>query len=537
MGNRVLILLFLIAVLSFLFTAASWAVLAIRKKQSLRIGMAAWAALFFAVTVPMNLWESPVDLILYNDYTGGVRIEVETGGEETAEMYIPASVLRAAVNSAAVLSTVWIAAAAASFSYGMSSYFNNVHFLTKRSKTCRDERANTIFEGACAKAGIRQHVPLRVMDSGLKISPCTCGILSHSVFVGEDYLREYSDEWLELIFLHELIHVRRRDTLLKLLTLAATSFHALLPTAGRIRRAVQEDSEYLCDLEVLRRTGEKSRTAYISVIVDVAERNVKNNCRDADLLSSVSAAGSFILERYRNMRNRPSRGADFRKLIPVFLTGILVNFLLLSAVDLPNIGNPGVDIADDLTRTALCEYFGLENPERLTAAHMEAVYAIAYDTDDNRALCDGELRFSRKVVINEGLFLTEAGYLPSILPESAPQASCSILPRALRMDMFDCDRYPEEFYLPSRDEPGVSPCSPYVPVYLLRQDLPDEDIAAYLAQAGESDQYSIWKLGDRTVNLCDLTLFTGLRTLSVSKLLTPSGYELTGETGFAVIYH
>lgn len=538
MGNRVFIFLFLIAALSFLFTAASAAVLAVRKKHALRMGLAAWAVLFVCVTVPMAAGNSLYDLILHGDYTGGMRVQVCRDGEEKCEFYIPEPVLTGARKTAGALSAVWITTAAASFSYGMSSYFNNVHFLTKRSKNCRDERVNAIFERARMQAGIHRHVPLRVMDAGLKISPCTCGLLSSSVFVGEDYLRDYSDTWLELIFLHELTHVKRMDSLLKLLTLAATSFHVILPTSKRLRRAAQEDSEYLCDLGVLGKTGDGARGDYIAVIIDVAERNLRDDCRDTDLLSSVSASGAFILDRYRNMQNRDGRKSPLVTLLPVYLVTAAVNFVLMSVLGVPNIANPGVDIADDFTRQALCEYYGLDDPEDLTEAHMAAVYSIEYTLVDHRNLLGGDtdMKFTRQCVINEGLYLTEDGYLPSILPENGDQASFGVLPRVIREEMFDPALYPAEFYIPVNNDPAVSPCSAHFPLYILRDDVTDGEVTAYLERVRTDGSYAMFRLGDRSVDLRDLTLFTGLRTLILSDVLKPWGYEPDGETEFAVVY-
>ncbi len=534
MGNRAFIYLFLIAVLSFLFTAVSAAALSLRRRRSLRMGAMQWAVLFFCAAFPLITGSSLFQLILYGDCTGGLRVVTALLGREIGGFYIPVSILRTARGIAAFLIVLWIAAGGASLSYGLSSYFNNVHFLTKRSRVCRDPHANTVFEGAAAKAGVKRHVPLRVMDPGLKISPCTCGILSPCVFVGEDFLRDCSDTRLELIFLHELTHVRRHDTLLKLLTLAVTSLYVFLPTSKRIRRAVQEDSEFLCDLDVLKRAGKTLRGEYIAVIIDAAERTLRDNCRNADLLSSVSAEGAFILRRYRNMQE-PQKRPVTRYLLPVFACGLLVNLAMMRVVGVPNVGNPGVDIADDLTREALCAYFGLDDPGDLTEAHMASVYSLTYTLSDHRALTDGSMRFTRKCVINEGLYPGEDGYVPYILPEDGEQAEWSILPGVLRADML-CSRLPAEFYTEVRGDPEKSPCSNSTAVLVLRNDLTEEEILRFLTDAGERPEFEPFYLGDRTLDLRDLTLFTGLRNLTISEILTPEGYDLTGETGFAVIY-
>jgi len=498
MGNRAFVYLFLIIALSFLFTAVSAAVLAVRRTKSLRISGMAWAALFVSAALPILTGNSVIDLFLYGDWSGGLRVVIFCGMNRLGEFSLSCTAVDFLRNTASLLTLLWLTAGSASLAYRMSSYFNNVHFLTKRSRVCRDMRANTVFDGAAAKAGVRGHVPLRVMDPGLKLSPCTCGILSPCVFVGEDYLRDYDDTRLELIFLHELTHVRRHDTLLKLLTLAVTSMHVFLPTSARICRAVKEDSELLCDLDVLRNVGSGMRGEYIAVIIDAAERSIKE--RQGDLLSSVSSQGAFILRRYRNMQEAKPQNVP-KSLSPIVLSALAVNILLMCTLGIANLANPGVDIEDELTREALCAYFMLDDAEDLTEMHMASVYSVAYTLADHRDVLgdDHPMRFTRQCIINEGLRPdTESPYAGE---ESLIYVGAySILPA------------------------------------YLSDEMTDGDTAAYLAAAAEKEENAVFGMRDRILDLRDLSLFTGLRTLTLSGLLTPFGFDPGAETGFAVIY-
>ncbi len=490
MGNRAFVYLFLILALSFLFTAVSAAALSVRRKKSLRLGASAWTALFLVCAIPVISGDSLIDLILFSDWTGGMRVVTVVSGERLGQFYIPYSVLSVLRNTAAALTLLWVTSGGAALSWRMSSYFNNVHFLTKRSRVCRDARANTVFDGAKAKAGVKIHVPLRVMDSGMKLSPCTCGILSPCVFVGEDYLRDYDDQKLELIFLHELTHVRRHDTLLKLAALAVTSIHFFLPTSKRIFRAVTEDAELLCDLDVLKNVGKSMRGEYIGVIIDAAERSIKE--RGGDLLSSVSAEGAFILHRYRNMQS-PEKQRPLRAILPALLGGLAANGILMCILGVPNMGNPGVDIEDALTREALCSYFALDDPEELTEAHLAAVYSLEYGISDHRAVLGNThpMRFTRRCMINEGLYPDDAWYLPEKVPEGRVQ--CALIPAG---------------------------------------DGTEEEILDALSRA----ENGIYEMGVRELNLCDLALFRGLRTLTLSEFFTPVGFEPEDGADFAVIY-
>jgi len=73
-------------------------------------------------------------------------------------------------------------------------------------------------------------------------------------------------------------------------------------------------------------------------------------------------------------------------------------------------------------------------------------------------------------------------------------------------------------------------------VRILRDDLTDGEILAYLLSAEHDSACEPFLLGDRRLDLRDLTLFTGLRSLTLEDVLTPYGYDLSAEAGFAVIY-
>ena len=134
MGNRVFLLFYGVAALSLVFAAAASVLLAVRRRtdRSVRV---IWWLLFFVLTVfpvilGLHLWR----FRLFTDYTGGMRIETriaEEEGEPVAETYADAHELHMSAAAVRLLLSLWFIAAAASASYGISSYWNTLHFLTK----------------------------------------------------------------------------------------------------------------------------------------------------------------------------------------------------------------------------------------------------------------------------------------------------------------------------------------------------------------------------------------------------------------------
>ncbi len=383
MENRIIVLFFMLAALSFLFTGVSVLVLRLRSKYSLRILPVFWCLLFLIALIPVDSGKNAVEFALYTDYTGGLRVELHDPAEterpaDVPDVYLPHGVLRAARGFCLTLLLFWFVAATASFTFGLAAYFDGMQYLTRHSAVCRDERVNRIFASAKTKVGIRRNIPLRIMKPEVRISPCTCGILFPSVYIGGDCPDDYSDLWLELIFMHELTHIRHWDTLTKLLTLFTTSFHILLPTAKVIRNAVCEDLEYLCDEAVLDKTGDRMRGEYIAMILNMAERNLREDWQGAEILSYLSPGGNAILRRYRNMKERHDRRRNIARAVPVLLLGALLNLGMMSAGQVRNFDNLGVDLANPVLRETVCGYFGLNDAHELTEEHLRQIYCIEF---------------------------------------------------------------------------------------------------------------------------------------------------------------
>lgn len=384
MENRIIVLFFTVAALSLIFTGVSLLVLRLRSKYSLRILPVFWILLFLISVIPADSGRHAAELFLYTDYTDGLRVEIHDGSPETEErpefvtdFYLPHFFLRILRGISFIVLLVWFISATASFTFGIASHFDGLNYLTRHSAECRDDRVNRIFASARRKVGIRRTVSLRIMRPGIRISPCTSGILFPCVYIGGDYPESYSDLWLELIFLHELTHIRHGDALTKLAALFVTSVHSLLPISTVIRNAVCEDLEYLCDEAVLDKTGDRLRGEYIAVILNIAERNLRKDYQGEEILSYLSPEGNSILRRYRNMQERHNRRNVVRA-VPVLLIGALLNLGTMSAVQVHSFDNLGVDIASPVLEEAICGYFALENAHELTEDHLRQIYCIEF---------------------------------------------------------------------------------------------------------------------------------------------------------------
>ena len=82
-------------------------------------------------------------------------------------------------------------------------------------------------------------------------------------------VREYTEEELQVVFTHELTHVKHRDILMKNLALCVRAIHFMNPVAWWIVKGMNRWSEYACDYEACR---EKGARQYYTVILDMVEQ-------------------------------------------------------------------------------------------------------------------------------------------------------------------------------------------------------------------------------------------------------------------------
>ena len=120
------------------------------------------------------------------------------------------------------------------------------------------------------------------------------GIWKPTVLLPEEAACRLSDEELEAVMLHELLHVERRDNLAVILQKVIMALLWFYPLAWLIDRKLSEERERACDEEVLRLS--KSPEAYISGILKVVRA-----CVEQRLVGTSSIGGSSLKRRMKHL--------------------------------------------------------------------------------------------------------------------------------------------------------------------------------------------------------------------------------------------
>ena len=148
------------------------------------------------------------------------------------------------------------------------------HVLLRRaSRNCPaltsppDETIAAAFANACKQLGIRQRVTL-LLDERRTI-PVVWGVFRPRLMLPIE-ARGWTDDQLRSVLLHELAHIRRRDTLVQWLTQIACALHWWNPLVWLAAWRLHVERERACDDLVLASGVRPS--AYAEHLLDIATK-------------------------------------------------------------------------------------------------------------------------------------------------------------------------------------------------------------------------------------------------------------------------
>ncbi|MEL6191342.1 MAG: M56 family metallopeptidase [Bacteroidota bacterium] len=155
-------------------------------------------------------------------------------------------------------------------------------------------------------------------------SPMTWGIFKPEILLPSSTLT-LSEEEIHTILLHEWTHIQRKDYLLHLLCLMATSLHWINPFAWVLKKKHVIEREKACDEQMIR--GGKPASEYASQLVSVARKLTRPSSLQ-DHVAIQMAKGSQIKQRVVALINdNPA--------IPLPSRKMLANYGLLFACWIP----------------------------------------------------------------------------------------------------------------------------------------------------------------------------------------------------------
>ncbi len=189
----------------------------------------------------------------------------------------------------------------------------------------------------------------------------------------------------EVILLHELCHIKRRDSLFRLMAMAAVCVHWFNPLVYFLPEMLNRSSELSCDEMVIRHLSPEQKKIYIQEIISQSRAVQKRESMPVRL----GGNGNLTRERVINMMNENKNNSGVSKCLMVVFTVIM-----LAVSSLPVCAYEGVTV------------FEIDGDEELNRQQGVNISDGDYlFTTDGSILFDAgpmEIRFDQQFIDEEG---------------------------------------------------------------------------------------------------------------------------------------
>ncbi len=147
-------------------------------------------------------------------------------------------------------------------------------FIVAYIKCRREFKMSLPVENNFVTCWLREHLlrrPVQIRQSDRIKAPLTYGVFRPVILLPKK--TDWTDEMrLKVILTHELVHIRRFDTLTKLVLTAAVCVHWFNPFVWVMYVLANRDIELSCDETVVRTFGETIKSAYALTLIGLEEK-------------------------------------------------------------------------------------------------------------------------------------------------------------------------------------------------------------------------------------------------------------------------
>ena len=242
--------------------------------------------------------------------TDGVS-EPETGGSPASAPENPAFTSGDIVK---LLSLIWAGGTAFFIILFAAAYIKKILHIRKLPSFTSDSEIRAVFERLSAETGTGR----AELKKDVKHGGAVYGVFRPVIVLGEE-----NPDRTEMILLHEMIHIKRKDNLKKVFAYGVLALHWFNPVMWLSVRLMCRDIEMACDEKVVRMIGTEGRKHYAGIILSCAQ------------VSAGNAAASYFGESpvYERIKHILS-GRKKQRAVPV-ICGAAAVFLLLGCFTSP----------------------------------------------------------------------------------------------------------------------------------------------------------------------------------------------------------
>ena len=226
------------------------------------------------------------------------------------------SVVGAVTNGTGVAAAggiVWIFGVLIAAFRKIISYLRFAGGVRAASAPVTDDRVYRKSAEIQMRLGLGKRVP--IYESTVIDSPMLIGILEPRIYMPSALLAEITGKENDtcLILHHELVHYKRKDIWYKWLFQAALCVHWFNPLLYVFNRKFNMDCELACDEKVMALLSEEGRRAYGNVLIDVAQKNLRETNIFGKSLMHKNVPTMTLLEEKHTLKERLRGIAHYHK--------------------------------------------------------------------------------------------------------------------------------------------------------------------------------------------------------------------------------
>ncbi|MEX1376164.1 MAG: M56 family metallopeptidase [Eubacteriales bacterium] len=171
------------------------------------------------------------------------------------------------IDFAVVLSVLWLAVG---FGIVASGVFTLARFNSKlRSENIVSKKLYDAYKKA--KQRISPRLDVRIVESIHVDMPITYGMINPRIIIPKQMAKEIDSDKLQLIIMHELMHIKRLDILKNYLWLLAKAIHWFNPMVWIAYKMYLGDMEIVCDTKVMQKINADECAEYSDSLVEAAK--------------------------------------------------------------------------------------------------------------------------------------------------------------------------------------------------------------------------------------------------------------------------
>lgn len=202
--------------------------------------------------------------------------------------------------------------------------------LAKRTSQSQNSSAEIAKKCECISGLLRIKRKIVICKTTLPISPMIVGAVCPKVLINDDF---YSEEELNLILTHELMHYKHHDVLCKKVIVFIQAIHWFNPLLYFYANSFYEISELACDQRVLQCASNDIKKMYATLLIKMMEKISKERSKFALCLFE-SDEEKIKRRLYRIMMYKKTNGKNF---ITILLTGLFLAYCPISAFAATNL--------------------------------------------------------------------------------------------------------------------------------------------------------------------------------------------------------